>query len=214
MLTDSTLEEQLRINDYTHENGIYFISAASYGLFGSVFCDFGEAFTVYDDNGETPVSTLVTSIESSAEAVVACPDDVRHGLESGDFVSFNEVKGMVELNGADPREVKVLGPYTFSIGDTSGLTPYVRGGIVTQVKMPTPVAYKSLRMSLQKPELFITDFAKFDRPGQLHIAFQALDRFVQTEGRRPAPGNDVDGAKVCTYPLGTRMMVDNTDMYA
>lgn len=43
---------------------------------------------------------------------------------------------MVELNRCVPREVKVLGPYTFSIGDTSELSPYVRGGIATQVKQP------------------------------------------------------------------------------
>ena len=33
---------------------------------------------------------------------------------------------------------------------------------------------KSLRDSLNEPELMLTDFAKFDRPGQLHIAFQVL----------------------------------------
>ena len=43
---------------------------------------------------------------------------------------------MVELNGCEPREVKVLGPYTFSVGDTSGLSQYIRGGISTQVKQP------------------------------------------------------------------------------
>ena len=31
---------------------------------------------------------------------------------------------------------------------------------------------KSLRASLSEPELLLTDFAKFDRPGQLHIAYE------------------------------------------
>ena len=35
------------------------------------------------------------------------------------------------------------GPYTFSIGDTSGFSDYVRGGIVTQVKMPKIVKFVS-----------------------------------------------------------------------
>lgn len=195
-MTNATLTEQVRINDYTHANGIYFISATSRGLFGSVFCDFGESFTVYDTNGEQPISTLVTAIECSAEGVVACPDDVRHGLETGDFVTFSEVQGMVELNGVEPREVKVLGPYTFSIGDTSNMSAYVRGGIVTQVKMPAQTKFKSLRDSLHEPDFMITDFAKFERPSQLHIAFQALHRFVEAEGRQPAPANADDAAKV------------------
>ena len=40
---------------------------------------------------------------------MTCIDDTRHGFESGDFVTFNELKGMNELNGAVPREIKVLG---------------------------------------------------------------------------------------------------------
>ena len=40
------------------------------------------------------------------------------------------------------------GPYTFSIGDTSGLSDYVRGGIVTQVKMPKVVKFVSILMTL------------------------------------------------------------------
>jgi ubiquitin-activating enzyme E1 len=57
-------------------------------------------------------------------------------LEDGDFVTFNEVQGMTELNGCEPRKITVKGPYTFSIGDTSGLGNYKTGGIFTQVKMP------------------------------------------------------------------------------
>lgn len=53
---------------------------------------------------------------------------------------------MTELNGCVPRPVTVLGPYTFSVGDTSGLSDYVRGGIVTEVKMPKTVSFVSLRV--------------------------------------------------------------------
>ena len=35
------------------------------------------------------------------------------------------------------------GPYTFSIGDTQGLSDYVRGGIVTQVKTPKKLTFVS-----------------------------------------------------------------------
>ena len=51
-------------------------------------------------------------------------------------MTFNEVQGMTELNGCEPRKVTVKGPYTFSIGDTSDLGDYKTGGIFTQVKMP------------------------------------------------------------------------------
>lgn len=79
-----------------------------------------------------------------AEGVVTCVDESRHGYETGDYVTFSEVQGMVELNGCEPREIKVLGPYTFSIGDTSALSEYQRGGIVTQVKVPKTISFVSL----------------------------------------------------------------------
>ena len=41
----------------------------------------------------------------------------------------------------------------------------------------------------------MSDFAKFDRPGQLHIAFQALDKFQSSVGRLPGPYNKEDALK-------------------
>lgn len=40
------------------------------------------------------------------------------------------------------------GPYTFSICDTAGFTDYVRGGIVSQVKMPKKIAFVSDKRSV------------------------------------------------------------------
>ena len=42
---------------------------------------------------------------------------------------------MTELNDKE-FEVKVMGPYTFSIGDTSAFSDYVSGGVATQVIQP------------------------------------------------------------------------------
>lgn len=77
------------------------------------------------------------------DGLVTCLDETRHGLEDGDFVTFSEVKGMEALNGCEPRRVNVKGPYTFTIGDTTGLGDYITGGIFTQVKMPKVLAFVS-----------------------------------------------------------------------
>jgi ubiquitin-activating enzyme E1 len=81
--------------------------------------------------------------DQDTDAVVTCLDEQRHGLEDGDFVTFSEVKGMDELNGCEPRKVTVKGPYTFTIGDTTSLGNYERGGLFTQVKMPKDIAFVS-----------------------------------------------------------------------
>lgn len=56
-----------------------------------------------------PASEAHSSFNQDSPGVVTCLDEARHGFESGDYVSFSEVQGMVELNGSQPMEIKVLG---------------------------------------------------------------------------------------------------------
>lgn len=164
--------------------------ADTFGLFGSIFCDFGENFTVIDPTGETPLSGIVAGIDE--EGLVSALDETRHGLEDGDYVAFSEIEGMEGLNGAEPRKITVKGPYTFSIGDVTGLGQYQRGGMYQQVKMPKPINFKDFTASLKEPEFIVSDFAKFDRPQQLHVGFQALHAFQLSKGRLPNPMDDDD----------------------
>ncbi|KAF7243862.1 Ubiquitin-like modifier-activating enzyme 1 [Varanus komodoensis] len=196
VLTNCPLEEQLRIGDFCHNQDIKLVVADTKGLFGQLFCDFGDDMVVTDTNGEQPLSAMVSMITKGCPGEVTCLDEARHGFESGDFVSFTEVEGMKELNSCEPMEIKVLGPYTFSIGDTSNFSDYVRGGIVTQVKMPKKISFKSLRSSLPEPEFIITDFGKFERPAQLHLGFQALHEFHKKHSCFPKPRNQADASEV------------------
>ncbi|THX29875.1 putative poly(A) RNA transport protein [Aureobasidium pullulans] len=194
VLTDTPLKDQLLISDYCHQNGIYLVVADTFGLFGTIFADFGKNFTIGDYNGENPVSGIIANIDS--EGIVSALDETRHGLEDGDFVTFSEVQGMDALNDSAPRKITVKGPYTFSIGDVSGLGDYKRGGLYTQVKMPKFLNFEPLSQQLKKPELMMSDFAKFDRPGQLHVGFQALHAFNDKHGHFPKPHNEQDADEI------------------
>nr|XP_046220694.1 ubiquitin-like modifier-activating enzyme 1 isoform X1 [Oncorhynchus gorbuscha] len=196
VLTNSPLEEQQRVGDFCHCNGIKLVIADTRGLFGQLFCDFGEEMLVIDTNGEQPLSAMISMITKDAAGVVTCLDEARHGFENGDSVIFTEVQGMTELNGCQPIEIKTLGPYTFSICDTTGFSDYVRGGIVSQVKMPQKVAFKSFTTSMAEPEFVLTDFAKFERPGQLHLGFQALHSYQRKHSRLPKPWCQADGEEL------------------
>ncbi|CAG5128343.1 unnamed protein product [Candidula unifasciata] len=187
VLTNSNLEDQIRFGEFCHKNNIKLVVATTHGLFGHIFCDFGEGFVVTDVDGEQPLSCMIADIETSEQGVVACLDETRHGFNDGDYVTFSEVQGMVELNGCEPIKIKVIGPYTFSIGDTTKFSPYIQGGVVTQVKMPKTMNFKSIKQSLEEPEFLLTDFGKFDRPAVLHIAFQALHHFLSKHGHLPKP---------------------------
>ncbi|XP_002982764.2 ubiquitin-activating enzyme E1 2 [Selaginella moellendorffii] len=196
VFTDSSLEEAIRFNNFCHNHNppIAFIKADIRGIFGSVFCDFGPDFTVVDVDGEEPHTGIIASISNDNPAVVCCVDDERLEFQDGDLVLFNEVKGMVELNDGRPRKIKNARPYSFTLEeDTTGYCAYEAGGIVTQVKQPKVLNFKTLEEAIQNPgDFLLSDFSKFDRPPLLHLAFRALDAFCAQEGRFPAPGSGED----------------------
>lgn len=194
VLTGVPIKSQTLIADYCHSKGIYVVVADTFGLFGSIFCDFGEKFSIIDATGETPLGGIVAGIDE--EGLVSALDETRHGLEDGDYVTFSELEGMEALNDSKPRKITVKGPYTFSIGDVSGLGQYKRGGMYQQVKMPQIVDFKNYTAALKEPEFVMSDFAKFDRPQQLHWGFQALHAFQVAKGRLPNPMDDDDAAVV------------------
>lgn len=194
VVTEASLEQQIIINNFTHENNIGFISTDVKGLFGSIFVDLGESFTVVDQTGEEPQTGIVSDIDE--EGIVTVLDETRHGLEDGDYVKFTEVEGISILNSGEPFKVSVSGPYTFSIGSLKGKGNYIKGGIFTQVKVPKTLKFRPLREELQDPTYLISDFAKFNRPPQLHLGFQALQQFKVKYERFPFPHNESESNEI------------------
>lgn len=187
VLTENDEIEQKRIAKITRNHNIALIIAVTRGLFGQIFCDFGPEFVVNDVNGTNPLSAMIAGISRDKEGVVTCLDEARHGFEDGDYVTFTEVQGMTELNQCEPIKIKVLGPYTFSIGDTTNFSDYVRGGIAIQVKMPKTISFKTLEDAEKSPEFILSDYSKFDHPQNINIAFTALSRYNTKYNRNPKP---------------------------
>uniref|UniRef100_A0A5B7BFE5 E1 ubiquitin-activating enzyme n=1 Tax=Davidia involucrata TaxID=16924 RepID=A0A5B7BFE5_DAVIN len=200
VFTDISLEKAIEFNDYCHNHQppIAFIKAEVRGLFGSAFCDFGPEFTVFDVDGEEPHTGIIASIGNDNPALVSCVDDERLEFQDGDLVVFSEVRGMTELNDGKPRKIKNARPYSFTLDeDTTNFGMYERGGIVTQVKQPKVLNFKPLRESLNDPgDFLLSDFSKFDRPPLLHLAFQALDKFISEMGCFPTAGSEEDAQKL------------------
>lgn len=195
ILTETSIETQVQFNEITHKHNIAFIAADVRGLFGTVFNDFGSGFTILDANGNDPARGIVSDIDE--EGNVSILDDTRHDLEDGDYVTFTEIEGLSGLNNATPRKVKVLGPYAFNIGSVKGLGTYVKGGLFQQVKVPFTIDMQPLIAQLEKPEFLFSDFAKLERPPQLHIGFQALQGFANKhDGQLPKPMDDEDANEV------------------
>ncbi|XP_034633197.1 ubiquitin-like modifier-activating enzyme 7 isoform X3 [Trachemys scripta elegans] len=200
VLSNSPLEEQLRISDICHACSIRFILADTKGLAGQLFCDFGENFVVDEPSEAEPVCAYVQQISQGTPGVVTCRDGQGHGhgFADGDFVTFSNLEGMSQLNGCKPHAIHVLDEFTLEIGDTSSFAPYQRGGVITQVKVPQLHSYEPLRASLAKPKIKAMD----DRGHSLHLAFRALHAFAAEMGRLPRPRAQADAERLLELARG------------
>ncbi|NWR61390.1 UBA1 enzyme, partial [Bucorvus abyssinicus] len=199
VLTESPLEEQLRVGDFCHAHGICFIVADTKGLAGQLFCDFGEHFVVDDPAEGEPVCAVVQHISQGNPGVVTClgtENSRGHLFCDGDLVTFSGVKGMTELNGQKPVRVHVLDAFRLEIGDTSSFSPYCCGGLVSQVRPPQVHSYVTLRQALAEPKIRVACPKELPRSHSLHAAFQALHAFRREEGHLPRPRAVADVKRV------------------
>ncbi|XP_007639315.1 ubiquitin-like modifier-activating enzyme 7 isoform X3 [Cricetulus griseus] len=196
VLTNSKLEEQLKVGTFCHKHGIYFLVAETPGLVGRVFCDFGEDFTVADPTEVEPMTAAIQDISQGLPGIVTLRGDTkRHSFRDGDLVIFSGIEGMVELNNCSPQPVHVQNG-SLEIGDTSAFSRYLRGGVITEVKRPKTVRHKSLDTALLQPHVVVQSTQEAQRAHCLHQAFLALHKFQQLHGRLPKPWDPVDAETV------------------
>ncbi|NXV79056.1 UBA7 enzyme, partial [Atlantisia rogersi] len=199
VLTESPLEEQLRIGDFCHAQGICFIVADTKGLAGQLFCDFGERFVIEDPAEGDPVCATVQHISQGNPGVVTCTgveNSYGHLFSDGDLVTFSGIQGMTELNSQEPVTVRVLDNFRLEISDTSSFSPYRGGGLVSQVWPSQVHSYEPLRRSLLSPKIPGKSDEELSRSRSLHAAFQALHAFRGEQGRLPRPRAPADAERV------------------
>ncbi|VDD91594.1 unnamed protein product [Enterobius vermicularis] len=192
ILTDTSLRQQLEINEWTRSNKSCLLVADARGLFAYIFTDFGENFRIDDPNGEQCKEVLIEHVDRET-GDVTCLENAIHGFEDGYYVTFSEVKGTTELNGIAPVKITAPKPHVFNIGKIAEkFSPYIEGGKAIQVKLPKYVSFKTLSESLTNPDFLVWDFAKFNYPAQLHFLWQGLYAFEEKHGRSPSPRCDSD----------------------
>ena len=167
-----SLEFELKINSICHNSGIAFISASVRGLAGKVFCDFGEAFVVVDDNGEQPITGLIGGIVDEGNRwIITSLEESRHGLEDGQIVCLKDV-----FTKPVTREVRVHNSQIFSIplnleDELDKKSIVTLKGSFEQVKQPLALTFKSLKEAISEPLIVPSDFGKFDHQPILHHLF-------------------------------------------
>mmetsp|Transcript_12120 Transcript_12120/g.36413 ORF Transcript_12120/g.36413 Transcript_12120/m.36413 type:complete len:1221 (+) Transcript_12120:148-3810(+) len=197
---------------------VSFVWAFCAGLCMTVFVDHGDAFEVKDADGERPIVRLVESISSETRGLVrfAVPDGVPATSPPPDSLyEFSDVAG---CEAGDAAAAATLGgaslnacpgfPYaklpgdpanSFRIGDTTSLTPYQNGGLVTERKAPSTLSFQSLGKRLVAPGspfdsggLAMTDYTFMGAELQVHAALIGLMEFEAKNGRLPAANDEAD----------------------
>uniref|UniRef100_A0A8C2Y5N8 E1 ubiquitin-activating enzyme n=1 Tax=Coturnix japonica TaxID=93934 RepID=A0A8C2Y5N8_COTJA len=210
ILTEVSLSLQKKINDFCHaqQPPIKFISADVYGICSRLFCDFGDEFEVLDTTGEEPKEIFISNITQSNPGIVTCLENHPHRLETGQFLTFREVNGMSCLNGST-HQITVVSPYSFSIGNTSDMEPYLHGGIAVQVKTPKMFCFERLEKQLTNPTCLVADFIKPEAPLQTHIAMLALNHFEEKFGRMPNIGCHQDAEEMLKIAMSLSETLEN-----
>ena len=147
-----SIEEATKVNEFCRARGVGFILAQTYGPAGFTFLDYGNDFSINDADGEETKSFIVVSATQTNPLIVTVHEDKRHKFQDGDYVKFNEVQGMTELNTLPPTQITVIDGFSFKVQvDATGFNPYIRDGLVENVKVPKKVSYHSLKQSIHNP---------------------------------------------------------------
>ncbi len=70
VMTESSLETELLVNNYCNKHKIKFICCDVNGVFTRVFCDFGKEFEVLDKNGEECNEMIIKNISNDPKGIV------------------------------------------------------------------------------------------------------------------------------------------------
>jgi len=98
---DRPQSTQLMLNNKCREKSIPFISVETAGVYGRIFCDFGNEFYVVDEDGETPKITLLDKVACSqdddqngitknkqGDITMYCVEGEHHDVSKGDVIEF------------------------------------------------------------------------------------------------------------------------------
>ena len=93
----------VRANELARGSGIYFFLADLRGVFGRVFADLGDAFSLSNERGEAAHATAVAGVtvvgDLGERLLVSCVEDGGgHSFVPGDFARFSGVGGMDAVN--------------------------------------------------------------------------------------------------------------------
>ena len=172
---DYNLYDLFRYNELCRKYKVKFIMSNSHGLYGYLFCDFGEEFIVTDADGERVKSGILVNVcekdyngKNIQDVIVS---NERHGLERGDMIN---IRCDGKLLGKVFKVETVVDLNNFVLDENPFRSAILSKTEFEQVKVQQTVNFMSLEQSVNKPEFAITNFKDFERPMVLHAFTRAM----------------------------------------
>ena len=184
---DQNIYELISFNKFCHNNNIKFILANSHGLFGYIFCDNGQNFTILDHDGEKLKSGILIQIVNNNELISNEP----HDFEVGDCIkikNFSDTEFIVS---------HIIDRHKFKLQNDpiTGNKLLVKTEF-EQIKKPKSLNFKDLEESISSPEFIMSDVMDFDKPVIFHAFMKQLWNFYKKNSRFPNPWNNLDATSI------------------
>lgn len=202
MSIDRPYMSDVQLNRLARCKSWKYVSVETAGVFGKVFCDFGDKFQVWDADGETPIATPLLQIEIFAKNIVSvhCVEGEKHDVSKGDQIQFQYRNG--ELSEQQCVVTEIHSPYRFRVqiivNDGEDLDDFIdkinmEAAAFRRVKVPVDLCFQSLEATLDisrtESSLFTPcDLNKgYDEVRRITSlsCFLALSEFVQANSRLP-----------------------------
>lgn len=183
VLCDGLILNQFSYNQLARKYGSRFILANTFGVMGSIFCDFGDNFLITDKDGENVKTGNVVQVMDNKFLTHEA-----HNLGTGDFVKIksNEIDVCGEIS-------KVYDRTTFSINGITDLgIQNLTQGIFQQVKQHITISHTELEKSILKPEFVEVASSDPTRAKLLHDFHTYLNMFINSNRRFPTTEKDLE----------------------
>ena len=186
-----------KINKICHDNNKGFIYAASLGLMGFAFSDFGSKHLILDKTGREKGKFYISNIIKGEKGKITIDfSQTNKRLKQKGYLTFKQVEGMVELNSSEPRfyEANSDNSNEFFIGDLSNFSEYTGAGIAEEFIYPTEMEYKTFEENLMNPidKMMKIDYSenKKGRKQLLHTILINLFNYYDEYGKLPEINNE------------------------
>lgn len=175
------------INEICRQYKTKFIVANTIGLLGIIFCDFGNDFTIVDQDGEIPSTGIL--LESNEDVIST---NEPHKLYIGDNITMT-INGNETFNDTIS---KVIDLQNFKITNNKIQNGKLINSSFIQNKTSLTLNFKPLSESLNDPQFTNVYTEDFSRQNLLHNFMFALGVFLMKHNSYPRPWNDEDANEI------------------